>query len=416
MRDIAVIDCQVSGISGDMLLSALVHSGAEEKKVLQAVFACQDFLKGSKIISARFKKKSVNGFNATRFEAEYDEKKGTRRRGIDMYRSLASCCDSLELESTAKSFALESFKSILLAEAEVHGASVNEVNLHETSSIDTFIDLVGCATALQDLGLFNSRIISTKVAVGSGTVNFSHGTVPNPSNAILQIFKGKPFILTAGQAHEEVTTPTGAAMLVNLAAESVGYYPDLLPEIVGYGCGSKALKQVPNILRLVLGKSHLAYQASPDSVSVLETNLDDVSGEIIGHLINSLAESNVKDVTILQGLTKKNRPNYIVKVICDHSKLNTVLDTIFRQTGTMGIRVQEQMRYVLPRSIITIPITISKKRYNMQVKVVKDSHNSIINAKAEYEDVKVISSRLGLPLRIVMEQVNAQIANRVLAR
>ena len=96
---------------------------------------------------------------------------------MDMYRSLASCCDSLNLDSTAKSFALESFKSILLAEAEVHGSSITNVNLHETSSIDTFVDLVGCATALQDLNLFGFRIISTKVAVGGGTVKFSHGTV-----------------------------------------------------------------------------------------------------------------------------------------------------------------------------------------------------------------------------------------------
>jgi len=415
MRDLTVIDCQVSGISGDMLLSSLVHAGAEEKKVLQAVFSCQDFLSGSKIKSARFKKKPVGGFNVTRFESEYEEKQITRR-GIDMYRSLASCVDSLDLESTAKSFALESFKSILLAEAEVHGASVNEVNLHETSSIDTFVDLVGCATALQDLDLFNCSIVSTKVAVGSGTVHFSHGTVPNPSNAILQIFKGKPFVLTAGQAHEEVTTPTGAAMLVNLAANSVGYYPDILPDTIGYGAGRKSLKRVPNILRLVLGKSHAAYQASPDSVTILETNLDDISGELVGHLIDSLAERDVKDVTILQGITKKNRPNYIVKVICENTKVNSVLDTIFNETGTMGIRIQEQMRLVLPRSIITVPVTIGGSKCNVQVKVAKDLHNSIINAKVEYEDVKSISSRLGLPLRIVREQVNAQIAKKMFPR
>jgi uncharacterized protein (TIGR00299 family) protein len=311
---------------------------------------------------------------------------------------------------------LESFKSILLAEAEVHGASVNEVKLHETSSIDTFIDLVGCATALQDLDLFNCRIVSTKVAIGSGTVDFSHGTVPNPSNAILQIFKGKPFVLTAGQAHEEVTTPTGAAMLVNLAAESVGYYPDLIPDTIGYGAGRKELKGVPNILRLVLGKSHFAYQASPDSVTILETNLDDVSGELIGHLIDSLTECDVKDVTILQGITKKNRPNYIIKVICENIKLNSVLDTIFNETGTMGIRIQEQMRFVLPRSIISIPVSIGDNQYNVQVKVAKDSHNSIINAKAEYEDVKSISSRVGVPLRIVMELVNTQISKKIFAR
>jgi uncharacterized protein (TIGR00299 family) protein len=412
MRDIAVIDCQISGISGDMLLSSLVHAGAQEKKILQAAFACQDFLSGSKIISANFKKKAFNGFNATRFEVQYDENKGIRK-GMDMYRSLASCCDSLNLDSTAKSFALESFKSILLAEAEVHGSSITNLNLHETSSIDTFVDLVGCATALQDLSLFGFRILSTKVAVGGGTVKFSHGTVPNPSNAVLQIFKGKPFVLTSGQADEEITTPTGAAMLTNLAAGSVGRYPDIIPDRIGYGAGKKALKQVPNILRLLLGKSHLANEIGTDSVSVIETNIDDVSGEIIGNLIDRLAEYSIKDVTIVQGLSKKNRPNYIVKVICDHTQLNSVLEVIFRETGTMGIRVQEQMRFVLPRSIITVPIIIGDNNYSVQVKVAKDAQNSIISAKAEYRDIKLISSRLRLPLRVVMEQVNSQIAAKI---
>ena len=414
MRDIAIIDCQVSGISGDMLLSALVHAGAQEKKILQAVFACEDFLIGSKIISARFIKKPFNGLNATRFEPEYKEKKGTRK-GIDMYRSLTSCCNSLDLDPRAKSFAIESFKSILSAEAEVHGADVNAVHLHETSSIDTFVDLIGCAAALQDIGLFDFRIISTKISVGGGTVEISHGTVPNPSDVILQIFKGKPFVLTAGRVDEEVTTPTGAAMLVNLATESVSRYPDLIPERIGYGAGMKVLKQVPNILRLVLGKSHLANEASADSVNVVETNLDDVSGEIVGNLVNRLEDLNVKDVTVIPGLSKKNRPNYIVKVICDHTQLNSVLDLLFSETGTMGVRLQEQERIILPRSIVTIPINIGNNggSFNVRVKVARDIHNTIINAKPEYEDIKSISSRLGLPLRFVMEQVNAQVSDRI---
>ena len=115
----------------------------------------------------------------------------------------------------------------------------------------------------------------------------------------------------------------------------------------------------------------------------------------------------------MQGLSKKNRPNYIVKVICDHTQLNSVLELIFRETGTMGIRVQEQMRFVLPRSIITVPIIIGDNNYSVQVKVAKDAHNTIISAKAEYGDIKLISSRLRLPLRVVMEQVNSQIASKI---
>src|SRR6185503_2669146 len=135
----------------------------------------------------------------------------------EMYRSLGRCCDSLGLEQRARTFAMESLKTIIAAEATIHGEDFENVHLHEASSIDTLADLVGCAMALQNLKLFDVKIFSTKVAVGGGVLKFSHGILPNPASAILEIFKGRQFVLAGGQAEEELTTPTGAAMLVNLA-------------------------------------------------------------------------------------------------------------------------------------------------------------------------------------------------------
>ena len=184
--------------------------------------------------------------------------------------------DSVGLEHRAKKFALDSLKMIISAEATIHGQNFDSVHLHEASSIDTFADLVGCATALQDLHLFDAKIYSTKVAVGGGLLRFSHGTISNPASAILEIFRNKQFVLVGGQAEDELTTPTGAAMLVNLVQDSsVSYYPSIAPEKIGYGAGTKKFEGFPNVVRMTIGSSGTVYETTKDTVYVVETNIDD---------------------------------------------------------------------------------------------------------------------------------------------
>jgi len=415
MTRIAIIDSQITGISGDMLLSSLIDAGANKDKVINAIIACQNFVKGSKIIDANFYKTISHGFSATRFQLEYKEST-SRRRGIEMYRSLALCCDSLDLEQRAKTFVLESLKTIIASEAFIHGVEISKVHLNETSSIDTFADLVGCATALQDLGLFNCRIFSTKVAVGGGILKFSHGSTPNPSNVILEIFKGKSFTLIGGQTEGELTTPTGAAMLVNLTSESINYYPCFSPERIGYGVGHKKLRQIPNLLRLVIGNSSLSLKTNTDNVYVIETNVDDISGEIIGNLMELLTEAGARDVTAIPGIAKKNRPMHLLRVIIDKSQLDEIMEMLFRESGSTGIRVQEIKRFILPRSIIIVPINILDNHFNIHVKIAKDTVGDIVNIKPEFEDIKVIASRLGIPLKRTMEIVNADVLQKIGAR
>src|SRR5918912_3291687 len=298
---IAIIDSQVSGISGDMLLSSLVDAGADKQKVLNAILACQNYLKGSKIKYADFTRTTHNGFSAMQFQFKYNDSV-SQRRGIEMYRSLGLCCDSLKMQQRAKTFVLESFKTILKSESIVHGEHINTIHLHETSSIDTFADLIGSAIALDDLGLFDTRIYSTGVGVGAGYFTFSHGITSNPSSAVLEIFKERPFTLLGGTVQEELTTPTGAAMLVNLASETINYYPSFSPEKLGYGVGLKRFTHIPNILRLLIGKSSLISKAETDRVHLLETNVDDISGEIIGNLIDILMKEGALDVVAIPGI------------------------------------------------------------------------------------------------------------------
>ncbi len=410
MAKIAVIDCQVAGISGDMLLSSLVDAGADKKKVTDAIFACENFLPQSKISKAAFEKVVTHGFSATRLQMTYKDRVHERKGG-EMVRALTRCCDSLDLEQKAKTFALDSLKAIISAEAEIHGEDFEHVHLHEASSIDTLADLVGCATGLQELGLFDARVLSTSIAVGGGVTTFSHGTVPNPADAVLHILKGKKFILAGGQAKDELTTPTGAAMLANLAAGSVNYYPAIMPEKIGYGAGQKEFKNFANVTRLLIGDS--PTEAEKDTVCLVETNVDDVSGEVIGSLIERLADAGTKDVTVIPGITKKNRPTYLVRVVSDNALLNNTLEILFAESGTLGVRVQSVERFVLPRTVLTVPISINGNNFNVHVKVVRNSQDQVVSFKPEFEDIKIIAARIQIPVRRVMEAVSVQVAQKM---
>jgi uncharacterized protein (TIGR00299 family) protein len=410
MAKLAVIDCQVAGIAGDMLMSALVDAGANAKKVQEAIYACQDNLEGSQISNASFENIVTHGFSATQLQLTYRDHIH-KRKGVEMLRALTKTCDRLGLEQRAKAFALDTIKMIISAEAKIHGEDFNSVHLHEASSVDTLADIIGSAAALQDLSLFNSKIVSTQVAVGGGLLTFSHGVVPNPADAILHIFQGKRFVLTGGQAKDELTTPTGAALLANLAEESVDYYPSIVPERIGYGAGRKKFAGFANVVRILMGNSPMGIEK--DAVCVVETNVDDATGELMGNLIDQLGEAGAKDVTIVPGTTKKSRPTHLIRVVVDNSLLNAILSILFSESGTLGARVQQVERYILPRATVTVPVTIDNIVFNVHVKVAKDTHGNTVGTKPEFEDIKIISARLGIPARRVLEIVNAQVNSKI---
>ncbi|HEX2170039.1 MAG TPA: nickel pincer cofactor biosynthesis protein LarC [Nitrososphaera sp.] len=411
MPRVAIIDSRVAGIAGDMLMASLVDAGASKTKVIEAIFACSNFLKDSMIINAHFAKVVSHSFAATQLQMKSKDGVFTRK-GTEMYSALAKCCDSVGLERRAKIFALNSLKMIISAEATIHGQNFDNVHLHEASSIDTFADLVGCATALQDLQLFDAKMYSTKVAIGGGLLSFSHGTISNPASAILEIFKNKRFVLVGGQAEDELTTPTGAAMLVNLVQGSVNYYPSIAPEKIGYGAGIKKFEGFPNVVRVVIGTSGTVHETTKDIVYVVETNIDDVSGELVGNLIEQL--SNItKDVTVIPGTTKKNRPTCLIRIISESTQLNNVLELLFSESGTLGARVQEVERIVLPRDIVTMSVNVNGNVLDVRVKIVKDSSGQITNVKPEFEDIKVIAAKCQIPVRRAMDQVKAEVIKKL---
>jgi len=412
MSEIAIIDSQIAGISGDMLLSALIDAGAERKIVTDAIYSCAELLDGCNITSLEFVKAKSSGISCTKLKFNYKEKNHVIV-GSDYYRNASRCCDSANLDSRSKSFVLNSLKTLIQAESVVHGIDFNKVRLHETASLDTIADLVGTAVALNNLDLFNSKIYCTSVAVGKGILQFSHGVVLNPGNAILEIFKGRGFTLTPGFLDGELTTPTGAAMLVNLAPLSIPAYPTVVLDKIGYGGGTREYDGIPNVVRITIGRHPVGSTCELDSIYELETNVDDLDGETIGNIIEILYNHGAVDVTILQGLTKKNRPVIIIKVLSDKMHLETISNKLFSETGTLGIRLRETTRLVMKRSILVMPISIKHELFYVHVKISKDARGKIYNAKPEYDDIKVISAKLKIPYKNCREIVQRKIIDSI---
>ena len=416
MSKIIIIDPQITGISGDMLLSSLVDIGANKNLIIKNIEKIQNFFsERQRINKIDFIKTESNGIKATRFIFDFNETI-KQRNAVDMYRIIANCCHNIILSEKAKRFAIESIKTIISVESLIHNKEVINLHLHESSSIDTGADIIGCAIALDDLDLLNdSTFYTTKVAVGGGLNKFSHGLVVNPTNAILEIFKRYKIPIKGGPIDTELTTPTGASMLVNLYPEKITNYPEFIPERIGYGTGVKEFEAIPNILRISIGKRDFFNNVKTDIVIVLETNIDDTNGEIIGNLIEKLSTrdtNQIKDITIINGITKKNRPTHILKVICSEESEKEITKTIFEETGTLGIRKSKIERYILDRFNLIVPIEIQEENFIVNIKISKDSNGKIINIKPEFEDIKKIAEKLNYPFKRTNEIVNNLIAQR----
>lgn len=244
------------------------------------------------------------------------------------------------------------------------------------------------------------------VAVGNGTVTFSHGMVSNPAGAILGIFEKSGILIRGSKANDELTTPTGASMLVSLADRCVDFYPMMDVRGIGYGAGQKNFEGFSNVLKVVRGKTAATLES--DSVSILETNVDDVSGEVLAHVVDKVMASGAKDIHVIPTITKKGRPSHMVSIICDSSSVNKVLDVLISETGTLGVRIRSSDRLIVPRKILKIKIRINNKDFTVRCKV-----SGKKQFKVEYDDIKSVAERLSLTFRQTEELIRAQVARQL---
>ena len=389
---VVVIDPQIAGVSGDMLLCSLIDLGVDKNEIIEGIKKSEKFLLDSTIKKIDFQKIQKHGIESTELILEIDENI-SKRKGIEIKKAILDSVNELNLSIKAKTFAESCINSLISSESKIHGINEDSVHFHEASSIDTLIDIVGATIACENLKLFEKKIVCLPVSVGGGTVSFSHGTMSNPASAVLQIFKNSNLNIQGNNSREELTTPTGACILTNLTNNSIKYYPSMNITSIGYGAGQKNFDTFSNVLKIIQG---VQSNFDMDSVKILETNIDDISGEILGHLIDKIMEQGAKDVSIYPGITKKGRPTNLVYVICDDSKVDTITDTLVLETGTLGIRISNSNRFIVPRTKHNFSLTFDGKSFEVNYK--KSSHNGKTHFKIEFDDLKNISNALDKPI------------------
>jgi len=410
VKRVVVIDCQMAGISGDMLLAALIGLGANFNKISKVADSIKNSLEGCEEIILNVKDVTRGEIQAKKVEVNVKESI-SERSGKQLRDTLTKCSKDLKLSREAQRFALNSLDTLLEAEAKIHNKSIEDVHLHEMGSADTLIDILGVAVAVEELGLFkDTSIYSTPVAVGGGTFKFSHGVFSSPAPATLEILRSNGFPIIGGPVEAELTTPTGAALLVNLVHETVRFYPSMIPVVVGYGAGFKNFKDLPNVLKIVVGEP-FDYGLLRDEICVLETNLDDVTGEVIGHTIDRLLSEGARDVSVLPMFTKKNRPGHVLKIIVDKEDVERISRILMEETGTLGIRIIPCTRYILSRETVTIEMDLEIGREKVRLKIAKDNKGKVIQIKPEYDDVKRLAEKLNKPFREAMKLIIENIGN-----
>ena len=391
---VTIIDPFVSGISGDMILCSLIDLGADKNKIIDGVKSAEKFLPNSEIRKIDFIKIKKHGIESTTLILDIDENIH-ERKGSEIKLALKNSLNEINLSEKVKNFAESCIETLILAESKVHGIPAESVHFHEASSIDTLVDIIGVAIAVENLAILDEEIVSMPICVGGGTVTFSHGVMTNPASAILEIFKNSNLTIYGGNIKNELTTPTGASILVNLTNTPIEYYPFMKIDSIGYGAGKNDFDDFANVLKIVKGSKKNNFDS--DSVIILETNVDDVSGEILGNLIEKIMQDGAKDASIYHGITKKGRPTNLVSIICDNNTYEKIADTLIIETGTLGIRVATSNRLIVPRTIREAKLNFNGKIFTVKYKVSVFKGKS--NFKIEFDDLKKISNFLNKSIK-----------------
>jgi len=399
-KKILVIDCAASGVAGDMILAALLDLGANVERVVNAIKTLETPEFGYRNIHIAINHVMRGEFGATQIDVTSEATE--KRSGKDLIDIVDKSADNLKLSEKAKTFASKVIRTIVGVEVDLHKTSFEDAHLHEVALVDTAAEILGAAVALDDLGLFDAKIYSTHLAVGGGTFKFSHGIFTAPAPATLAILQSKNFPFHGGPIETELATPTGVAILVNLVDEVTRFYPPITPWKVGYGAGTKDFKEMPAVLRLTLGISSNEGLVH-DEIAVLETNIDDATGEVLGYTMDRLLAEGAKDVSIIPIFTKKNRPAQIVKVIADQKDVANLSRVLIAETGTLGVRVYYCERHIISRELIIVDLLVMGNMETVRVKVSKNANGEIIRIKPEFEDLKRLAEKTKKPLRELLD-------------
>jgi len=368
-----------SGISGDMTVGALIDAGADSGAV---ILALEGLGTGAQF---KIEKTKRCGITASKFRVI-----GGHATGHRHLKNILELIDASAVPGSVKQAASAVFQRLGEAEAKVHDISIDKVHFHEVGAVDSICDIVGACAAFDLLDI--DEIHSSPVNVGSGTVKTEHGVLPVPAPATAELLTGKP--VYARGPSVELTTPTGAAIAVTLASE-FGALPPMQITATGYGAGDKDFQEHANVLRVLIGETSGAEEAT--TVAVLEANIDDSSPQVLGYAMERLLEAGALDVTLESVLMKKNRPGTLVRVIAKPEDRETLAQLMFAETSTLGLRIYSAERRVKERHTLEVETPHGKVR----IKVAGDGSYA-----PEYEDCRKLARETGVPLKQILAEAN----------
>ncbi|MFX1408507.1 MAG: nickel pincer cofactor biosynthesis protein LarC [Promethearchaeota archaeon] len=418
-----IIDANNSGISGDMFLAALLELVSNPGSIIDDLKDLKGYLEDINKLNIELVKIERSGIKVNQLNLEINEKKH-HRKPIILKNALNKFLDEKNFSESAKKYANDVLESLFKAEAEVHQNLIENIHLHEISSVDTLIDILGVSKALDLIGAFKKdfKVYCGRIPLGGGTIKSVHGILPIPAPATVNIFEGTDLIVYKGPIDSELVTPTGAALLINLKPINMINSPDFKLEKMVSSTGQKEFNNFPNILRLFVCSVvnlDIAEESSflkeyIEDIAVIETDLDDISGEIIGNFVKIIENENVLDIQIVPSMTKKNRPSQIIKVLCYPKYSFQLIEIMLRELGTLGVRYNTIKRVCIDRKLEQTSIQVKGKDFSLNYKISymkKANDIIIINVKAEYEDLKRINKATGIPVKDLQVIFQSKVAH-----
>ena len=368
-----------AGIAGDMALGSLIDAGAD----LVEVHALLDRLP---VHGWNLEVEAVlrGGLAATHVNVRIEEDGVVRT-----YAHIVGLIEEARLPDRVRDRALSTFATLAEVEGRLHGRPPTQVHFHEVGSIDAIVDIVGTAAALEVLGIDEVR--ASAVATGTGVVRTSHGVLPNPAPAVVELLRGAP---TYGRdVSVELATPTGAALLTALGS-GFGPMPSMTIAATGFGAGTAEIDGLPNVTQVVIGAADAAGRDAGQPVVVLEANVDDATGETMAHAVAALLDAGAYDAWLTPIVMKKGRPAYTISALTDPTLVDAVATVMTAETGTLGVRATSMTRWPESRRIESVDVD----GHALRVKV------SPGRAKVEHDDAARVAKRTGSPLREVVRR------------
>lgn len=377
-----------------MILGALVALGIDREKLIEQIklLDVADF-------EIEFSNVNRAGISAIHAEVKFAEEKKHRHLS-----DINKIIENSRFSDAVKKNAVKIFTRLAEAEAKVHGIEVEKVHFHEVGAMDTIVDVVGACIGFEILGI--EKFVCSKIHVGSGFVNMSHGKFPVPPPAVAELLQNIPIYST--EIEGELITPTGAA-IISTVCDEFGKIPEIKIEKTAYGAGTREYDNFPNVLRLFLGETEIEqFTKNNEQLTLIETNLDDISAQVLGFVMERAFELGALDCWFTPIQMKKNRPATMVSILCDFDKKEVFSELLYTETTTLGIRMSEMRRNCLPREIVKVATEFGE----IDVKIAR-FNDEIVNIKPEYEQLREIALKSKRALQEIEKEVLKTVYNKL---